>query len=160
MLEFEPGLLIWTTVSFGILVVLLYKVALPPLLAFLSQREKLITDTIAEARLNQKRSEDLLADYRRKLAEANRAADAILKKAREEGRSERAEILEKAGRQAEMILERSRQELAKEKEQIIAEVRGEVAGLVIRAASQVLRREVNPKDNQLIIEEAIKEAKR
>jgi F-type H+-transporting ATPase subunit b len=160
MLEFEPGLLIWTTVSFGILVVLLYKVALPPLLAFLSQREKLITDTIAEARLNQKRSEDLLADYRRKLAEANRAADAILKKAREEGRGERAEILEKAGRQAEMILERSRQELAKEKAQIIAEVRGEVAGLVIRAASQVLRREVNPKDNLVIIEEAIKEAKR
>jgi len=160
MLEFEPGLLIWTTVSFGIMVVLLYKVALPPLLAFLSQREKLITDTIAEAKLNQKKSEDLLSDYKKKLADANRAADAILQKAREEGRGIRTELLEKAGQQAETILERARQELAKEKEQIIAEVRGEVAGLVIRAASQVLRREVNPKDNQVIIEEAIKEAKR
>ncbi len=155
MLQMETGLFFWTAVSFGILVVLLYKVALPPLLAFLAQREKMIADAIADASANQRRSEEMLEEYKKRLSEVHHAADRLIAEAREEGRQQREEIVDKANRQADLIMEKNRLELAQEKENMLRAVRNEVGTLVISAASRVLGREVSDKDNSRIIEEAI-----
>jgi F-type H+-transporting ATPase subunit b len=157
MLEIESGLFFWTTVSFLIMVVLLYRVALPPLLELLAKREKVIAGNLEQAAANQKESEQLLADYRKKLSEVQKMAEAIVEKAREEGRAERQDILVSANRQAEMVMEKNRQDMIREKNRILLEVKGEVAEMVVKAAGRILRKEVGSKDNLRLIEEAINE---
>lgn len=159
MLELETGLFFWTAVSFGILTVLLYKVALPPLLTFLAQREKMIADAIADAAANQSRSEELLVESKKKLAELHHTADKLIAQAREEGRQQREEIVAKADKQADLILERNRLELAREKDNMLRAIRSEVADLVVSAAGKVLGREVGSRDNRRIIEESLKQQK-
>jgi F-type H+-transporting ATPase subunit b len=155
MLEFESGLFIWTTISFGILVVLLYKVALPPLLAFLSKREQLIADSISEAEANQKKSEEMLLEYKKKLAELHHTADKIIDSAKAEATSARQSIIEKTNKQADLIMDKAQMDLVREKEKMLNEVRGQIASLVISAASKILRREVSERDNLTIIEESV-----
>jgi F-type H+-transporting ATPase subunit b len=157
MLELETGLFFWTVISFGILVVLLYRVALPPLLAFLAQREKMIADAISEAAENQQRSEELLNKHKKQLAELHQSADKIIDQAREEAHSARAEIISKADRQADIIMEKTRVEIAREKDKILQTVKGEVAEMVITAAGKILKREVTDKDNLRIIEESLRQ---
>ena len=157
MLELETGLFFWTVISFGILVVLLYRVALPPLLAFLAQREKMIADAISEAAENQRRSEELLNEHKKELAELHQSADKIIDQAKEEAHSAREEILSKADRQADIIMEKTRVEIAREKDKILQTVKGEVAEMVITAAGKILEREVTDKDNLKIIEESLRQ---
>jgi F-type H+-transporting ATPase subunit b len=153
MFEIETGLFFWTAISFGILVVLLYKVALPPLLDLLLKREKMIEGQLMQAAANQKESEGMLADYKKKLADVHRQAESIVGNAREEARATREEIIANANRRSDQIIERNRHELAREKEDILKEVKSEVAEMVVRAAGRVLQREVSARDNIRIIEE-------
>jgi F-type H+-transporting ATPase subunit b len=153
MLELETGLFFWTVVSFGLLTVLLYKVALPPLLAFLLKRENLIAGSLEQSAANQKESEQLLAEYKKKLADVHKQAESIVSRARDEARTAREEIIANADRQSQRIMEKNRQELAHEKEKILREVKGEVAEMVVQAAGRVLQREVSARDNLRIIEE-------
>ena len=144
---------LWTAVSFGILVLLLYKVALPPLLEFLSNRERMIAGSLEQAAANQKESEEMLAKYKNKLADVHKQAESIVSRARDEASAARQEIIESANRRSELIMEKNRQELAREKENILKEVKSEVAEMVVRAAGRVLQREVSARDNIRIIEE-------
>lgn len=160
MLEFQPGLIIWTCVSFGLLVLLLSKVALPPILAFLAQREKSIADAIEEAAKNQKRSEDLLAEYKGQLTQINQKADQILSEAKNEGDRLKTEILERAEKQATLVTQRASQDIAREKDKIIDEVRRSTAELVALAAGKVLRKVISAEDNRQLIEESLNERDR
>jgi F-type H+-transporting ATPase subunit b len=160
MLEFEPGLFIWTAVSFGLLVLLLYKVALPPLLDFLAQREKMIADSLAAAAADRQESAALLAEHKKALAEVHHKAEQIINEARVEGRGVRAEIIAKAGQEAERLLVKAQAELGKEKETILREVRESVADLVMLAAGKAVRRLLTAEDDQRIIKESLAEIKR
>lgn len=159
MLEFEPGLIIWTTISFGILVLLLYKAALPPLLALLAQREKNIADALSEAAANRLAAEKLIEEHRRKLAEIHQAADKILERSKSEGVKLKEEILARAEKQAELLSERARQDLSKEKDKIISEVREHTAEMVAAASAKLLRQKFSLEDNRRLIDESLKEAK-
>lgn len=159
MLQLETGLFFWTAVSFGILTALLYKVALPPLLTFLAQREKMIADAIADAKANQGRSEELLAEHKKKLAELHHTADKLIAQAREEGRQQREEIVAKANKQADLVLEKNRLDLVREKENMLRQIRSDVGEMVVIAAGKILGREVGSQDNVRIIEETIGQGK-
>jgi F-type H+-transporting ATPase subunit b len=159
MLEFEPGLFIWTAVSFGLLVLLLYKAALPPLLALLAQREKMIADTLAETAENKERSEQLLAEHRQELAAVHKKAEEILTKARDEGRGTRDEIIAKANSEADRVIARGKLDLEREKNAILTQAKQEIVGLVTAAAGKVLQEKLDPERDRQLIERSIREAK-
>ncbi|MCK5735600.1 MAG: ATP synthase F0 subunit B, partial [Spirochaetaceae bacterium] len=55
----DPGLVIWTWISFGILFVILWKFVFPPLMENLKNREKTIAKSIDDAAAIQKRLEEI-----------------------------------------------------------------------------------------------------
>jgi F-type H+-transporting ATPase subunit b len=158
MFEIQSALIFWTSISFGILVVLLYRFALPPLIGFLEKREQMIADSISAAQENQKRSEDTLLENKKQLTLAQRQAERLLASAKEEGERLKGEVLERAENHARFVLEQARLDLVHEREKILDGVKKETVGLVAAAASKLLRRSINPQDNQRIIEESLKEA--
>ena len=78
MFKFEPGLIIWTLVSFFILLILLKKVAFPPILQGMKKREETIKQQLDEAQKTKKEAETLMEDYKRQLAEARSEAQKII----------------------------------------------------------------------------------
>jgi F-type H+-transporting ATPase subunit b len=155
MLEFEPGLMIWTTLAFGLLVVLLYKVALPPLLQFLAEREKLIASSLAKAEQDKAESAALLAEQKAQLRGVREQADQIVARARDEGDRLKKEMIQKATEQAAFLAKEAKLDIGREKEKALDAVRSEAAGLVALAASKVLGRTIELSDHKKLIEESL-----
>ncbi len=156
MFELETGLIFWNTVSFAILVFLMYKWVLPPIIAIMKERQMAITRSIVAAEESRKKSEELLAENKRKLAEADRTAKNLINLAKTDGDQVKREILEKAEKQASLIAQQAAQDMQAEKSRIINEAKKEIAEMVALASSRVIGRVITKADNQRIIEEALK----
>jgi len=157
MFEFEPGLIIWTSVSFGLLVLLLYRVALPPLLVFLAQREQTIVSALAEAVESRKKAEAELGAVKLRLAEASQKAEKIVEQAKLEGEKLKTDIVKAARQESEMVAAKAKEELHREKNALLAEVQQRTADLVAAAAGRILRRKIDPSEDRRLIEESLQE---
>ncbi|HEY3492826.1 MAG TPA: ATP synthase F0 subunit B, partial [Solirubrobacterales bacterium] len=76
------GLMIWTLVLFLITMWVLSKVAFPKIQEALDKRAEAISESIDAAERQRKESEELLTEYRARLAEAREQADDIMARAR------------------------------------------------------------------------------
>ena len=83
------GLMIWTLVLFLFTMWVLSKLAFPKIQEALDKRAKTIAESIDAAERQRKESDELLAEYRGRLAEAREQADDIMARARKAGRDGR-----------------------------------------------------------------------
>ncbi len=158
MLDFEPGLLIWTTVSFGLLVLLLYRIGVPALIAFLNEREKFITDTLDQAKETKKQADAVLAENRKQTEKIQQQADQILAQAKREGDKLKAEAVASAEKKAQLIVEQAQQDLAQQQSKMLTDVKQEMGDLLAAAAGKLLRRVVSEKEHHEMIEQSLSEA--
>ncbi len=156
MFEIESGLIIWTSISFAILVFLMYRLALPPIIKMLKEREKTITDALARADESRVQSEELLSSYRQKLAEGAETAQKIIDQAKLEGDKLKEELLASGRKRADLLLVRAQEDLKKEKNKLVAEIKAETADLIILAASKLIGRKIDKDQNIKIIEGNLK----
>ncbi len=160
MLDFEPGLIIWTSVSFGLLVLLLYRVGVPALIAFIKEREKFISDTLANAADAKKQADEVLNENRRQLEHIQQQADRILTQAKAEGDKIKRETVSLAEKKAQLIVEQAQQELSQERDKLARDVRGKMAELLAAAAGKLLRRVVNVDEHHRLIDDCLAEAEK
>src|ERR1700754_2853668 len=85
------GLMIWTLVLFLFTMWVLSKVAFPKIQEALDKRAKTIADSIDAAERQRKESDELLEEYRGRLAEAREQADDIMARARKAAETAEAE---------------------------------------------------------------------
>ena len=159
MFEFEPGLIIWTSVSFGLLVLLLYRVALPPLLELLARREKTIAEALAAAAEERQKALAEMAGVKQALAGANQKAEQIVAQAQIEGEKLKEGLVRTARQESEMLVAKAKEELNREKNELLAEVQQRTAELVVAAAGRIVRKKIDPVENQRLIEESLKECR-
>jgi F-type H+-transporting ATPase subunit b len=153
LIQPEPGLAIWTVVTFLLLVFVLGKFAWKPIMAMLQERESTIRQALDEARQARQDSESLLEQNRAILADARNQASDILDKARQASEQRRGELTAAARKEAEELLTRSREEIQREKRQAIRELRGEAADLAINAASRVVGEGLDDQQHRRLVDE-------
>ncbi len=155
MFKPEPGLIIWTLVSFFLLLVLLKKLAYPQILKAMKHREQTIATQLEEAQKTKTAAEQLLADYKRQLADARTEAQKVLNEGRALGESMRKEIIQKAQEESNQIVKRAQEEIELQKQKALLELREKVADLSIMAATKVINKSLNSEDNRRLVEEYV-----
>ncbi len=151
MLEINPGLILWTILTFLIVLVILRAVAWKPLLGVLSAREEKIRASLLQAEEAQSKAQQLLEDNRRQLAQAEEQAQRIMKEGREMGEKLKTEIVERAHLTSRQMVEQAKDEIVREKESALNELRAEVADLAIGVAGKILDANLDtPKQRQLV----------
>jgi F-type H+-transporting ATPase subunit b len=134
--EHFPSQLLWLTVSFVLLYVLMSRIALPRIGSILADRSKRIGDDLAAAQGLKERSDAAHAAYEKALAEARARAQSIASSTREKHASE-AEAAQKK-------LESQLHEKLAAAEQSIAATRtaamGNVRGIAADTASAIVER--------------------
>jgi F-type H+-transporting ATPase subunit b len=151
----EPGLIIWTLISFFILLVLLKKVAFPPILKGMKKREETIKQQLEEAQKTKKEAENLLEDYKRQLAEARSEAQKIINEGKSLGENMRKEIVQKAQAESNQIVKRAQEEIELQKQKAILELQEKIADLSIMAATKIINKSLNTEDNRRLVEEYV-----
>jgi F-type H+-transporting ATPase subunit b len=155
MFKPEPGLIIWTLVSFFILLILLKKVAFPPILKGMKKREETIKQQLEEAQKAKKEAENLLGDYKRQLAEARSEAQKIINEGKSLGENMRKEIVQKAQEESNQIVKRAQEEIELQKQKAILELQEKIADLSIMAATKIINKSLNTEDNRRLVEEYV-----
>jgi F-type H+-transporting ATPase subunit b len=155
MFQAEPGLMIWTVISFVILLVLLWKVAYKPITKALKKREDTIRDSLEEANKTRESAEALLNDYKNQLAQAREEAHKILSEGKTLGENIKKEIIQKAHEESNQIVKRAQEEIEFQKEKALMELKERIADLTITAASKVIEKSLDKKDHEQLLEEYI-----
>ncbi|MCA6435749.1 MAG: F0F1 ATP synthase subunit B [Bacteroidetes bacterium] len=146
----EPGLglIVWTTIVFILLLVILAKFAWKPILTAIKTREQGITDALASADRALNEVRELKSNNERLLAEGRAERDNLLKEAREMKESIINEAKSKATKDAERIMQTAREQIINEKNAAITDLKNQVATLSIDIAEKILKSELTQDEKQ------------
>lgn len=152
----ETGTIIWTVVTFLILLGLLARFAWRPLLQVLEERERTIRDSLEGARKARVEAEDALRENQELVAGARRETVAIIDQGRREAESLRGEILTQARREAQDLVEQGKRQVRFEQKQVIEQLRRQVADLAIQAAERLIARSLDDKKQRELVEDYVR----
>ncbi|MCY4602603.1 MAG: F0F1 ATP synthase subunit B [Gemmatimonadetes bacterium] len=155
LLDPHVGLIIWTIITFLVVLFVLKKFAWPQLLAALDEREKRISDAIAAAEQARQEAEEVLREHRQKLAAADEEARQVVAEAREAGANVRQTIVSQAREEAERMLNQARTSIESEKRAAIAELRRETANLAVQAAGALIDANLDDEKNRGLVDDFI-----
>lgn len=123
----------------------------------LDERAGKIRDEIAMAEAARKQAKDALEQYEKSLAEARAEAQKMLEKTRAQQVALADELKAKADVELNAMKERARRDIEAAKKQALQEIYQATATAATNIAGKILRREVNAKDQQRLIEESMGE---
>lgn len=142
------GLLIWTLLSFFILVFILKKFAWKPILNSLKERENGIADSLATA----ERAKAEIAQFKNEnevmMAKAREERAELLKEAKITRDRLINEAKEQAKLEANRIIADAQEAINNQKMAALTEVKNQVGKLALDVAEKVLRRELGDKAGQ------------
>ncbi len=153
----DPGLYIWTILTFLVLLGLLAKFAWRPLLAALEARQESIRKSLDDARAAKQELERLNAESQKILAQARAEADAILSATRSDANRFRDELKQKAQAEAAGIVKNAQRQIEQETARALQQIRTEAVDISVAIASKLLQRSVSRADNERLIEETFKQ---
>jgi F-type H+-transporting ATPase subunit b len=160
MLQLEPGMMIWTWVTFLFLFFVLAKIAWKPLLKAVNQREKTIADSLKKADDAQTEAEKYLEEQRKLLEGAQDEIQKMLKENREMAEKMKNEIMDSAREEARKLHERARADIERESEAAILELKKQVADLAIQATSFLIQEKLDAQKHRNLIDNYIKDLER
>lgn len=155
LLDVSTGLVFWSAITFLLLLFLMKKFLWGPLIENLDRRETMINDAVKKAEETQKKSEDALKDYNKKLAEAREEVRQIVVAGKESAEKAKADILEEASKKSASLVEKAKKEIASERSDAINQIKQLVVDISISAAEKMLKRNLNAEDHISLIEETM-----
>jgi F-type H+-transporting ATPase subunit b len=151
------GLMIWLLLAFFVTLFILRKYAFPAIGDALDRRQRAIEESIDAAERTREEADALLADYRRRLADARAQADEIVARAERAGDVAKEESLAAAKAQREELLEQTKRDVEAETRRALQEIRREVADLTVMATEKVTRKTLDAEDQRRLVDDALAE---
>ncbi|MDU0325260.1 F0F1 ATP synthase subunit B [Microbacterium sp. KSW2-21] len=130
--------IVWSLVCFIIIVVVVWRVALPRMAKLLDERSAAIEGNIAKADEAQRQAEAALEEYTAQLAEARKQAGEIREGATQDGRKIVAEAKETAAAEAARITATAHAQIEAERQSTLVQLRSEVGTLAVDLAGNVI----------------------
>jgi len=151
----DPGLFIWTILTFLVLLALLTKYAWRPLLTALEVRQDRIRQALDEARAAAEEKERVQRESAEVIRRARLEADAIVSASRGDANRVRDEAKQKARTDAAAIIAAAERQVQLDALRAREELRQEAVNLSIVIASKLIRKNIRPEDNQKLIDDVI-----
>ncbi len=157
LVQTDPGLFIWTIITFLVLLFALKKIAWGPLLQALEARQNAIRQSLDDAQAAKQELERLNAESAQIIARARAEADGIISQSRSDGDRLREEIRQKARAEADHIVKNAERQIQLETTRALEQIRHEAVDLSVMIASKIIQRNLSKEDNARLIDEALKQ---
>lgn len=153
----DLGNILWSLVTFLVVLVVLGKFAWGPILSALKKREDFIRDSLEQAKNDRDEAELRLKEYAEKLEAARGEATGIVEEGRRDADVVKRKIEEDARGEAAAMLERAKREITIAKDTAVKDLCGLSAKLATEVASRIIRRELDAAEHERLIAESIEE---
>ena len=154
----HPFWVLVSIVNFLVLLYLLRRFMWGPILATLDRRAAKIREGLELTESARREREQLKQEVEKILGEARREAAAIAERTTKAAEAAAADIRTQAKAEADRLRERGRTDAQALHDQALAQLRSEVASMVVLAASRILGREISPEQHRALIERSLDEA--
>lgn len=149
--------LIAQMVNFCLVALVLYYFAVKPISTTLEERQKKISDGLQYAEEMKTQLAEAERERTEKVKQAAIGAQKILAEAREQSKEMIEVKTQEAAAQAEAIIRKASEATELERQKMLADVRQEVARLVVATSSKVLSRDLSDAEKSTFSESAAKE---
>ena len=156
LFKLDPGLFLWTWITFGLLLLLLWKFVFPGLFGAINSREKKIKESVNKAEKIEQRLAEIESEHAGIMQKAHEDADEILRKTRIDAEVLRKKLLEKAEQDLEALHEQAAAAIADERAAAVEAVRAEMAELVCAASQKLVEQSFSTEDDRQRVMELIK----
>jgi len=153
--NFFSSLIFWEILSFGILLWVLYKLALPPILETLETRERKIKDSLDQAEQNRATAEQKLKEYEAKLQMAAKEVENIMAEAKQKAQRLLDENEQRLQAESQRIKEEATQDIERERRKAVQDIKNQTADLAILVAEKVIGRNLSDDDQHRFAQEAL-----
>jgi F-type H+-transporting ATPase subunit b len=153
----DPGLFIWTILTFLTLLALLAKFAWRPLLQALESRQETIRKSLDDADRAKRELERLQQESAEIIRTARIEADSIISASRTNAEKLREELRQQARVEAQGIVKNAERQIELETDRALQQIRHEAVDLSVMIASKLLQRNLSKEDNERLIDEALKQ---
>ncbi len=160
ILDYAPGMVIWTLIAFVLALPVMWKFVYGPITNALEDRDRKVEDSIAAAEVAQKQAEAQMAQAKAELAAAQANAKRMVEEAMARAERQAAEAVRAADEKAKAELQKAREVIAAEKRQALQEIRQEVVHLTIAATGQLLQQKIDDQQNRQLVEKFVSDAAR
>jgi len=151
--DINVALVVWTTVTFALLIVVLGKFAWGPILQMIETRERTIADAIESAKRERAEAAKAAAEMRATLEKAQAEAGEIIRRNQQEVAAAKAELLAQARKESEELIKQARATIEEERRAAVADLRAQVVDLAIEAAGRLLATQMDEKKQRQLVEE-------
>lgn len=141
-------------VNFCVVAFLLYRFAFKPVMATMEERNAKIADGLQYAEEMKARLAEAEKESAKKIQLATDDATAIVQEARENAKALMEKQSQDAVAKAESIVQKAREAMDLEHKKMLADVKQEVAGMVVFATSRVLQRDLSADEKTRFSESA------
>ncbi len=156
LLDINPGLVIWTTLTSIIVSIILYVFAWKKIILALDKRAEYIENNIKEAERLKLEAEAKYQEYQNKMIELKQEAQDIIQEAKKDADNLKDEILKKAKEEAEELRRRAQKEINLAKESAIQEIHNYVIDLSMEIARKTIHKTLSKEEQKKLIEETLK----
>jgi F-type H+-transporting ATPase subunit b len=160
LLNVNPGLLVWTLVTFLIVVLILRFTAWNRIIHSLDARADKIHKDIQQAENLKKEAENILATYNSKVQEAKDEALAIVNEAKSDANNLKIKATEDAKAEIHAEKEQSLKDIELSKLKALQEIQEEVIELSITIAGQIIEKQFTKDDYSSFVKSEIAKLKK
>jgi F-type H+-transporting ATPase subunit b len=147
--------LIWGSIAFIVLFVLLAKLGYPAVKKGMDARAERIRASLDEAEKAKDEAQTVLEEYRRQLADAKNEAARIVEEARQAADKLRQDLRKQAEAEVAEIKQRAQDDITASATRAMADLRARVSLLAIELAEKVVERNLDQETNRRLIERFI-----
>ena len=151
----DPGLFIWTILTFLILLGLLAKFAWGPLLKALDERQATIRKSLDDADQAQQELAKMQEKSADLLAEARAEGQSIVAQSRAAAEVVREDLHQKAKTEAAAMVKAAERQIQQETARAIQQIRHEVVDLSLSVASKLIKKNLTAEDNDALIQDSL-----
>jgi len=149
--------LVMVLVTFLVLYLILKKFFFEKIHNFMQAREQKVKDQFDNAEAMNNLAEQHLSEYKEKLEDIEIERRTVLKDARASSEERAHEIIKEAHERAAEILRQAEKDAERERHLLAEEMRKEIAMLALYAAEKIIEKELDEKEQVLIIDDIIEQ---
>lgn len=147
LLNVNPGLIVWTLVTFLIVVFILSKFAWKPIIDALDARAEKVQNDLDKAEKLRKESEELLATYNAKIDQAKEEAVAIVNEAKSDATNLRNKMMSDTQTEIKAAKDQSVRDIELSKQKAVKELQEQVVELSVAIAGQIIEKQLKAQDH-------------
>ena len=152
LMDVNPGLMIWTVITFIVLLFILKKYAWKPILTALDKRENDIKESLAQAEQAKIDAKKLLDENQANLAKAEEESRKMIEQSRSYAETLKEQLIKESKDQAKKIVDEASLEIQRKKDAAFEELRGQIAEIAVSAAEKIIRESLDAQKSKQVID--------